>query len=114
MNSPTTPFNLLIFTDNTKRLCMCSAFSIFIILLFVISPLSNLVTPLSAFMKVCVLLLLIYTLYLNNEQTKLLREAQRIARVEQVNAQLNMNILCSYVFTVFIGLLFVYVIKSFF
>jgi hypothetical protein len=65
-------------------------------------------------MKLVVLLLLIYTLYLNHEQTKLLKEARRIANSEQVNAQLGMNILCSYIFTAFIGLLFVYVIRSLF
>ena len=36
-----TPFNLMIFTDSTKKVCMCSASSIFIIVLFIISPLSN-------------------------------------------------------------------------
>jgi hypothetical protein len=85
----------------------------FIIVLFVISPLCNLV-KLSAFMKLIVLMLLVYTLYLNYTQTKLLREARRIAHSEQVNAQLGMNILCSYIFTTFIALLFVYVIKSLF
>ena len=112
MNS-STPFNLLIFTDTTKKLCMCSALSIFIILLFVISPLCNLV-KLSAFMKVIVLLLLIYTLYLNYEQTKLLKEARQLVQSEQVKNQLAMNILSSYIFTVFVGLLFIYIIKSFF
>ncbi len=108
-----TPFNLVVFTDSTKNLCTCSALSIFIIVLFVISPLCNFV-KVSAFMKLVVLLLLIYTLYLNHEQTKLLKEARRIANSEQVNAQLGMNILCSYIFTAFIGLLFVYVIRSLF
>ena len=112
MNSPT-PFNLLVFTDSTKNLCTCSALSIFIIVLFVISPLCNFV-KLSAFMKLVVLMLLIYTLHLNHEQTKLLREARRIANSEQVNAQLGMNILCSYIFTALIGLLFIYVIRSLF
>jgi undecaprenyl pyrophosphate phosphatase UppP len=108
-----TPFNLVVFTDSTKNLCTCSALSIFIIVLFVISPLCNFV-KLSAFMKLVVLMLLIYTLYLNHEQTKLLREARRIANSEQVNSQLGMNILCSYIFTAFIGLLFIYVIRSLF
>ena len=112
MNS-STPFNLVVFTDSTKNLCICSALSIFIIVIFVISPLCNLV-KLSAFMKFAVLVLLIYTLYLNHMQTRLLKEARQIARSEQVNAQLGMNILCSYIFTTFIGLLFIYVIKSFF
>ena len=108
-----TPFNLLVFTDSTKNLCTCSALSIFIIVLFVISPLCNFV-KLSAFMKLIVLMLLVYTLYLNHEQTKLLMEARRIANSEQVNAQLGMNILCSYIFSAFIGLLFIYVIRSLF
>lgn len=112
MNS-STPFNLMVFTDSTKNLCICSALSIFIIFIFVISPLCNLV-KLSAFMKFVALLLLIYTLYFNHMQTRLLREARQIAHSEQVNAQLGMNILCSYIFTTFIGLLFIYVIKSFF
>ena len=112
MNS-STPFNLVVFTDSTKNLCICSALSIFIIVIFVISPLCNLV-KLSAFMKLAVLVLLIYTLYLNHMQTRLLKEARQIAHSEQVNAQLGMNILCSYIFTIFFGLLFIYVIKSFF
>ena len=64
-----TPFNLMIFTDSTKKVCMCSATSIFIIVLFIISPLSNLFKT-SLFMKLIALILLIYTIYLNNHQTK--------------------------------------------
>ena len=39
-----TPFNLMIFTDETKKVCLCSASSIFLIVLFIISPLSNFFT----------------------------------------------------------------------
>ena len=39
-----TPFNLMIFTDETKKVCLCSATSIFLIVLFIISPLSNFFT----------------------------------------------------------------------
>jgi hypothetical protein len=110
---PETPFNLIIFTNSTKKICLCSATSIFIILLFIISPLSNFIKT-SAFMKVVVLILMIYTMYLNNEQTNLLRVASQTSHSEQVKSQLNMNILCSYVFSIFIGLLIIFVIKSFF
>ena len=106
------PFNLMIFTDSTKKVCMCSASSIFIIVLFIISPLSNFFLT-SILMKVVALILLIYTIYLNNEQTNLLRLATNSSQPEQVKSQLNMNILCSYVFTIFIGLLIIFVIKSF-
>jgi len=108
-----TPFNLMIFTDTTKKICMCSASSIIIIVLFIISPLSNLFKT-SLFMKTVSLVILGYTLYLNNIQTNLLRTASVSSSSEAVKTQLNMNIICSYMFTIFIGLLFIFIIKSFF
>lgn len=108
-----TQFNLMIFTNETKKVCMCSASSIFIIVLFIISPLSNFFKT-SLFMKIIALMLLIYTLYLNNHQTNLLRNASQNAKSEQVKSQLNMNVICSYIFTLFIGLLAIFVLKSFF
>jgi len=108
-----TPFNLMIFTDETKKVCLCSATSIFLIVLFIISPLSNFFTT-SLIMKIVTLLLLVYTIYLNNKQTELLREASSSINSEKLKSQLNLNLICSYVFTVFIGLLVIFVIKSFF
>ena len=107
------PFNLMIFTDSTKKVCMCSATSIFIIILFIISPLSNLFKT-SLFMKLIALILLIYTIYLNNHQTTLLRNASQSNNSDEIKSQLNMNILCSYVFTFFLGLLVIFLFKSFF
>lgn len=107
------PFNLMIFTDMTKKICLCSASSIFIIVLFIISPLSNLFRT-SLFMKCVALVILGYTIYLNNIQTNLLKTVSLTSNSEQVKSQLNMNIICSYVFTIFIGLLFIFIIKSFF
>jgi hypothetical protein len=107
-------FSLTTFTDTTKKVCICSALSIFLIFLFIISPLSNLFLT-SVVMKIIILLILIYTIYLNNQQTNLLNNAKNnITQSKEVNSQLNINIICSYVFTLFIGLLIIYVIKSFF
>ena len=106
-------FNLTIFTNSTKSMCMCSASSIFIIVLFVISPLSTFFKT-SLFMKIIALILLIYTFYLNIHQIQLLREVNVDSETELIKSQLNMNIICSYVFTVFIGLLIIFIIKSFF
>jgi hypothetical protein len=108
-----TPFNLMIFTDETKKVCLCSATSIFLIVLFIISPLSNFFTT-SLLMKFVTLVILVYTIYLNNKQTELLREANSVISSEKLKSQLNLNIICSYVFTIFIGLLIIFVIKSFF
>ena len=108
----TPPFNLMIFTDETKKVCLCSATSIFLIVLFIISPLSNFFTT-SLIVKIIILLILIYTIYLNNKQTNLLREANLIINSDKLKSQLNLNIICSYVFTIFLGLLIIFVIKSF-
>ena len=107
-----TPFNLIIFTDSTKRICTCSAISIFLIILFIISPLNNFVMT-SMIMKIIILTILAYTIYLNIIQTNYLRTATNVVKSENVMSQLNTNILCSYIFTLFLGLMGIFVIKSF-
>ena len=107
-----TPFNLIIFTDSTKKICTCSAVSIFLIILFIISPLSNFFMT-SILMKIIILIILAYTIYLNIIQTNYLRTATNVVNSENVISQLNTNILCSYIFTLFLGLLCIFVIKTF-
>jgi hypothetical protein len=109
----TSHFSLTTFTDTTKKVCTCSAISIFLIVLFVISPLSKLFF-ISIIMKIIILLILIYTIYLNNQQTNLLNNANKMTNTNEVTSHLSINIICSYVFTLFIGLLIIFVIKSFF
>jgi hypothetical protein len=60
------------------------------------------------------IIILAYTLYLNNNQTNLLRSVNLSSNTPQVSSQLNINIICTYVFSVFIGLLIIFVIKSLF
>ena len=106
-------FNLNAFTDTTKRVCTCSSVSIFLIVLFIISPLSNYFMT-SIVMKIITLTLLVYTLYLNILQTEYLRNSSTTQVSSEVSNQLTINIICSYVFTLFIGLLIIFVSKSFF
>ena len=106
-------FSLATFTDTTKRACTCSAISIFLIVLFIISPLSRFFIT-SIFIRIIILLLLVYTIYLNAQQTDYLRNASKLKLSSDVGSQLNINIVCSYVFTLFIGLLIIFVLKSFF
>lgn len=111
--SSNTDFNLTNFTKNTKKVCLCSFASIAIIILFVITPLSNF-SKTSAFMKVIGLIVLFYTIYLNNTQTNHLKNANADNKSPQIKSQLQMNIICSYIFTLFLALLVFFVIKSFF
>jgi hypothetical protein len=108
-----TPFNLMIFTNETKKICMCTILSIVLIILFIISPLSNLFLT-SVLMKIIASLILLYTIYINNNQTQLLKQASLGVNSEIVKNQLNINLICSYIFTLFIGILIIFVIKSFF
>jgi hypothetical protein len=105
-------FSLTTFTDTTKKVCTCSAFSIFLIVLFIISPLSSFFLT-SIFMRIIIILLLVYTIYLNSQQTSYLRNATQLKLTNEISTQLNINIICSYVFTLFIGLLIIFVLKSF-
>ena len=106
------PFNLMIFTDSTKKICTCSAVSMFLIVLFIITPLSNFFIT-SSLMKIIVLIILGYTIYLNTLHTNSLRSATSFVKSENVMSQLNINIMCSYIFTLFLGLLCIFVIKTF-
>ena len=106
------PFNLLIFTDSTKKICTCSAVSIFLIVLFIISPLSSFFIT-SSLMKIITLIILAYTIHLNMIQTNYLKNATNVVNTDIVMSQLNTNIMCSYIFTLFLGLLGIFVVKSF-
>jgi len=105
--------NLNLFTDVTKKVCLCSFVSIFLIILFILSPLSNLIKT-SAFMKIIIIILLIYTVYLNIIQTKSLQNANKKGKSSEIITQFNLNIICSYIYTVFLALLLFFVIKTFF
>ena len=106
-------FNVTVFTNTTKQLCVCSFISIFLIILFIISPLSNFIKT-SAFMKIIIVILLSYTIYLNIFQTNSLKSVINSSISENIQSQLNINIICSYIFTGFLLLLTIYIIKSFF
>ena len=112
--SSDSPFNLTIFTDVTKKMCICSFASMAMIILFIISPLSNFFRT-SLFMKVIIVIILTYTVYLNFLQTNLLRNVNiSSSSSEDVKTQININIICSYVFSIFLVILLFFVIKSFF
>jgi uncharacterized membrane protein len=107
------PFNLTIFTKKTKNICLFTATAIFIIIIFAVTPLNNFYKT-SMFMKIISIIIMCYIIYLNYNQTELLRSASLVADTEQIKKQLNRNIICSYIFTLFIGLLIIFVFKSLF
>jgi len=104
-------FNLSIFTDVTKKVCICCFLAIVLIVVFIISPLSNFFTA-SIVMKIVIVVILLYVVYLNFLQVYTLKNVYSIAQSQEVTSQINMNIICNYVFTIFIILLIFFVGKS--
>ena len=112
MNSET--FNLNVFTKITKQICVFSFISVILIILFVISPLKNF-NKTSIFIKIIISIIIAYTIYLNIIQTNSLRNAASSENVtDNIKSQLNINIICSYIFTIFLGMLGLFILKSFF
>jgi uncharacterized membrane protein len=99
--------------SSTKNIYLSCFFSIFLIVVFVISPLSNF-SKTSCTMKIIVLILLGYTFYLSILQTNKMKITHNYSKSEEITKQININIICSYVFTFFTGLLIVFIIKSLF
>jgi len=64
-------------------------------------------------MKLIILILLGYTMYLGHRQATMLQMKSPVSSPE-ANQLLQKNIIASYVFIFFIGLIFIYVIKSLF
>jgi hypothetical protein len=105
--------SLTAFTETTKKVCMCSAISIFLIVLFIISPLSKFLIT-SILMKIIIIILLSYTIYLNYQQTNYLRNASQLNISKDISSQLTINIICSYTFILFLSLLIIFILKTFF
>jgi hypothetical protein len=100
-------------TDVTKKVCLCSFVSIVLIIMFIISPLSSFLMT-SLFVKILILIILAYTIYLNNCQTNILSLSKNSSQSLEIQSQISTNIICSYVFTLFLGILFIFVVKSLF
>lgn len=93
----------------TKKLCTVSTMSIVLILTTMVLPLYR-VPFLSFILKLVILSLLSYASYLNILQTNKLRNAN--SESMDVVRQLNANVICGYVFTLFLGLLALFVAKG--
>ena len=99
--------------DSTISICTCTFVSMILSLLFIVSPLSNFIKT-SIFIKFIVLALIVYVARMSIKQIEYLQNQLTQTILPDVSHQLNMNLTCSYVFILFIGLLFLFVLKSFF
>jgi hypothetical protein len=101
------------FAKSTQNVCMCLGISIFFVILFMMTPLNSFLLS-SIFGKVIILTLLGYTLYYNISQTNKFSNNFNISLTAGNWDVLKTNIVCSYVFSLFLLVLMVSVIRKIF
>jgi hypothetical protein len=101
--------------DLTKTIFFYSFFSIVLIVIFIITPLNNMFL-LSPIMKIIIVIILGYTFYLNVKQIDILRTQSNKSNNNDPDfaSQINTNIITGYVFSLFIGLLIIFIIRRLF
>ncbi len=100
------------YLKSTKSVCICTSVSIFLILVFIISPLKDLLM-ISRLGKITTLLLLGYALYINLVSTNLF--SQTTTNLFDGNFDtVKTNIICSYIFSLFIFILIITVFRKLF
>lgn len=101
------------FAKSTQNVCTYSAISIFFIILFMMTPLNTFLLS-SIFGKVFICILLGYTLYYNVNKTNKLSKQFNISLISGNWDALKTNIICSYIFSFFLSVLLLSVIKKIF
>ena len=102
-----------VFDNQTKKVCACSFISLILIILFIISPLNSFLMT-SFIVKLFILTILAYAIYIHIKQTNELNNAKKAIVEAHINYQMKINLICSYIFAFFLGLLFIFVLKSLF
>ena len=101
------------YAKSNKHICLCSTISICLILVFIFSPLNNYIMT-SVIGKIIILLLLGYTLFFNMKFTNNFSNQLNMYFNNGQISKIKPNIICSYIFSVFLVILILSVIRSFF
>lgn len=101
-----------IFDNSTKHICIYCFVSICFIIFFMLTPLNQFIKT-SKFIKIITTCILAYCLYLNSIQIQNLSISNIGDSSDIIKRHLNINIICSYLFSLSIFLLIFFVIRSF-
>ena len=102
-----------IYTEKSKNICLYTAVSLLLILLFVVSPI-NQFAMVSLIGKIGILFILAYTLYSNYILTRDFNTNTKTSFTKGKWSSQKTNIICSYIFSFFILLLFLSIIRTLF
>jgi hypothetical protein len=110
-SSDTSNTPIVEYAKSTQNVCMCLAISIFLIILFMMTPLNSFILS-SIFGKIIIITLLGYTLYYNINQTNKVSNKFNISLMSGNWNELKTNIICSYIFSVFLLVLLLSVVRN--
>jgi hypothetical protein len=111
-NSNAVSNTTMIFNNSTKNICLYCFISIILIILFTLTPLSNFVL-LTTLIKITSILLLGYCIYLNSIQIKNFYTIITNDNSALIKSYLNINILCSCIFSLSMIIFIFFIMKSF-
>ena len=99
------------YAKSTQNVCMCLSVTIFFIILFMMTPLNTFILS-SIFGKVIILTLLGYTLYYNLYNTNKFANTFNISLTSESWNTIKTNIVCSYIFSLFLLVLLISLIRK--
>lgn len=99
------------YAKSTQNVCMCLSVTIFFIILFMMTPLNTFLLS-SIFGKVIILTLLGYTLYYNLYNTNKFANTFNITLTSDSWNTIKTNIVCSYIFSLFLLVLLISLIRK--
>ena len=97
----------------TQNVCLCISISAFLIILFMMTPLNSFILS-SIFGKLIILLLLGYTIYYNVTKTNIFANNFNVDMLSNSWNPIKTNIACSYIFSGFLLVLILTVLKKLF
>ena len=100
------------YAKSSEHICLCSTVSICLILIFIFTPINNYFLT-SIFGKSIILILLAYTLLNNIKLTNDFSNKINTSSISNPDS-ISTNIICSYIFSVFLFILIISVIRSLF
>jgi len=111
----TSSLMIIEFSKATHNVCMCLGVSVIFIILFMMTPLNTFMLS-SIFGKVIIITLLGYTIYYNTQQTNKFVKNFNINIWNENTAwdSLKTNVICSYIFSLFLFVLLISVIRKIF
>ena len=101
------------YAKTNEHICLCSTISICLILIFIFSPLNNFFMT-SRIAKLIILILLTYTLFYNIKFTNIFSNKINVSLANGQWNPIKTNIMCSYIFSFFLFILLLSVIRSIF